>query len=309
MSVFLWCTFFNEKRYLDDYNWYGRLSGGLESSWNEIASFHLWYNPDLATLMARQTWISWILCHKFRWLISQHRPLNKWSLMAALCCIYTGWLDVIQPKKWIAHTAVCSAQQHQEGNWLQTSDTLHQTHCLVFTNFIAVLSSEDTFKLIWTATHKMSEAHMYEDQRLVRRFVIMLAMFSTYLSTGNIGQVGEWECNCWFIPRPLLWSPHRLWFCRFDCGLLYSPHVVYCGPEPTLGPLPLQLRLPEKLLWWNVRQAKGRWGQTEKLFSLSLCFTLLTSVQNSHLAVITRMREEVKENESVFMHVCVCFHV
>lgn len=89
----------------------------------------------------------------------------------------------------------------------------------------------------------------------------------------------------------------------------YSPCVVYCGLEPTLGLIPLQIRLPEKLLWWNVRQEKGRWGQTEKLFSLSFCFTLLTSVQNPHLAVIASMREEVKVNECGFMHVRAWFHV
>lgn len=28
----------------------------------------------------------------------------------------------------------------------------------------------------------------------------------------------------------------------------YSPRVVYCGPEPTMGPIPLQICLPKKLL-------------------------------------------------------------
>lgn len=85
----------------------------------------------------------------------------------------------------------------------------------------------------------------------------------------------------------------------------YSPCVVYCGPEPTMGPIPLQICLPKKLLWWNVRQGKGRWGQTMKLFSLSLCFTPLTNFQNLHLAVIASKKEEF--NQSVFMRLCVLF--
>lgn len=133
--------------------------------------------------------------------------------------------------------------------------------------------------------------------------------------------------NLWLYSHPSGWGRVQPLVCQYAsigaspglcCGLpivsgsavltvvySYSPCVVYCGPEPTLGLIPLQIRLPEKLLWWNVRQEKGRWGQTEKLFSLSLCFTLLTSVQNPHLAVIASMREEVKENECVFMYTCV----
>lgn len=129
--------------------------------------------------------------------------------------------------------------------------------------------------------------------------------------------------NLWLYSHPSGWVRVQLLVCEYAsigaspglcCGLAivsgsavstvvcsYSPCVVYCGPEPTLGLIPLQIRLPEKLLWWNVRQEKGRWGQTEKLFSLSLCLTLLSSVQNPHLAVIAGMREEVKENEFVFM--------
>lgn len=105
---------------------------------------------------------------------------------------------------------------------------------------------------------------------------------------------------------------HHHWFCCLTVVFSYSPCVVYCGPEPTLGLIPLHVRLPEKLLWWNVRQEKGRWGQTEELFSLSLCLTLLTSVQNPHLAVIASKGEEIKEREeSVFMNVhgSTCVHV
>ena len=90
---------------------------------------------------------------------------------------------------------------------------------------------------------------------------------------------------------------------------LYSPCVVYCGSVSALSPIPLQICLPEKLLWWNVRQEKGRCGQTVKLFSLSLCFTLQTSFQNPHLAAIASMREEVRENRGVLMHQCAWLHV
>lgn len=112
----------------------------------KLPSFSQWYNPDLATLMARQTWISWILCHKFRWLISQYRPLNKLSLTTGLCCIYTGWLDVIQLEKWMAHAAVCSAPQQPELIPVQMPDTLHSTHSWDFKTFMVVVSAEVTYK-------------------------------------------------------------------------------------------------------------------------------------------------------------------
>lgn len=147
----------------------------------------------------------------------------------------------------------------------------------------------------------------------------MFSWSTSNYSTCNIGVPGGWVrvqllvCKCWCVPRPLLWSLHRLWFCRFDSAVYsYNLCVVYCGPELTLGLIPLQMRLPEKLLWWNVRQEKGRWGQTEKLFSLSLCFTFLTSVQNPHLAVIASMREEIREKECEnggVCTLCACLHV
>lgn len=82
-------------------------------------------------------------------------------------------------------------------------------------------------------------------------------------------------------------------------GLCSGLHNIcgFCGPALTLGLIPLQICLPEKLLWWNVRQEKGSRGQTEELFSLSLCFTLFNGVQNPHFLVRASMIEYVK---------CVC---
>ena len=126
--------------------------------------------------------------------------------------------------------------------------------------------------------------------------------------------MGEEECNCQCASVQVSVCPQAFAVVTpvvsgsavMTVVCSYSPYVVYCGPEPTLGLIPLQICLPEKLLWWNVRQEKGRWGQTEKLFSLSLCFTLLTSVQNPLLAVAASMREDVKENERVCL--CTCVH-
>lgn len=133
--------------------------------------------------------------------------------------------------------------------------------------------------------------------------------WSTWDSICHIGlpsvRVRVQMCKCWCVPdlavvlQVFTLSGSAVWTVVYS----YSPCVVYCGPEPTLGPISLQICLPKKLLWWNVRQGEGRWEQTVKLFSLSLCFTPLTNFQDLHLAVIASKKEEF--NQSVFMHLCV----
>ena len=172
--------------------------------------------------------------------------------MAVLCCIYTGWLDVVQPETWIAHTAVCSAPQQ---TWLQTLHTLHQTHSWDLTTFMVELSAEVTFKLIlWAETQRLSEAQCVwvcvsvcscEGQRELERAIgdhirnVFLVNPMTLLAPKWVRQsatVSVRVCKYQCVPRPLLWSPHRLWFCRFDCGrLIWSPCCLL-RPRADAGP-------------------------------------------------------------------------
>lgn len=86
------------------------------------------------------------------------------------------------------------------------------------------------------------------------------------LLLGNLGLLSVWEsvqllvCECVNVgvsPGLCCGLPIVSGSAVFTVVYSYSPRVVYCGSEPKLGLIPLQIPLPEKLLWWNVRQKKG----------------------------------------------------
>lgn len=245
--------------------------------------------------------------------------------MAALCCIYTGWLDVIRPEKGIAHTAVCvSAPHHSSLSWFSSdthsgvylSSAARYSPPLGCKSFNGGVSWSGIRTSTWNGDTKKKKEKKRKRIQYVANGSVCVSVKVRRVRLEGISDIfsnrlsSQYWTPRWLSERATvavqalvhsqafsvvslssLVLPFWLWPTRI-IRVLFIAHRSW-----RLGSIPLQVRLPEKLLWWNVRQEKGRWGQTEKLFSLSLCFTLLTSVQNPHLAVIASMREEVEENE------------
>lgn len=231
----------------------------------------------------------------------------------------------MQPEKWIADTAVCGAPQQAKKILVQALDTFHQTLSLGFKSFNGVFSVQVTFKLVLRHTHtrmniadgldmSFCKGHRFLKteigtmENMTDVFLINLRLYLQYWTPKCVSESANVTAQVSVCPQTSavvlqVFTLSGSAVLTVVCS--YSPCVVYCGPEPTMGPIPLQICLPKKLLWWNVRQGKGRWGQTVKLFSLSLCFTPLTDFQNLHLAVIASKKEEF--NQSVFMRLCVLF--
>lgn len=140
--------------------------------------------------------------------------------------------------------------------------------------------------------------------------------WSTYNSTCNIGLPGGWARvqllvrKCWCVPRPLLWSLYRLWFCRFDCGLLIYSMCCLLRTRADAGPDTFA-DLPARKTFMMKCEAGKREVRTnrEAVFFKPPFYFANQCPESTFACHCKHEREEVKdENECENEWVCICVH-